>query len=430
MSLPLEFFNYQNGVLTSGGVSLENVARSVGTPVYVYSAEAFLHPLRQLQAGLAEENHMICFAVKSNSNIAVLKLLGSQGAGMDLVSGGELSRAQAAGIAANKTVFSGIGKTKTEMSLALQYQNQGIFSFNVESIPELHSLNEVARDLNKKARVALRFNPDVNPRTHPYISTGLKKNKFGMNRKEILQLVGILEKEFRWIELHGISIHIGSQLLSLSPLRDAFDRVQTLIDEVNSKLKQPLRFVDLGGGLGITYQAERTPSLEKYCELICKYFGKRSPYKGSLKILLEPGRTISGNAGILLTEVLYRKERKQKDFLILDAGMNDLIRPALYESYHGVVPLFQESARDPKRKVTLVGPVCESADCFAEQRLLPSSLKKGDCVAILSSGAYGFSMASNYNSRPRPAEVLIQDGKFRVIRERESYEDLLRGEIF
>jgi diaminopimelate decarboxylase len=427
LSKPLQFFSYQSGLLSTGGISLDQIAKDFGTPTYVYSSEGFLTPIQVIQNGLRDVEHLICFAVKSNSNISILKMLVDAGAGMDLVSGGELHRAQIARTPANQIVFSGVGKTAAEMAMALQYQGSGIFSFNVESVQELHLLNQVALELRSKAPVALRFNPNVDPKTHPYISTGLKKNKFGMNRQEILKIVNQLHS-LHGIQLLGISIHIGSQLLSLSPLKDAFGKVQSLIHEINSIVDEPIRFVDLGGGIGVTYRTEKPPSLEKYCELIQKFFGKKAGFQSPLKILLEPGRTISANSGILLTQVLYRKERAGKDFLIVDAGMNDLARPSLYGSYHEIIPIRQQLNQGRKKKTMLVGPVCESADCFAQDRLLSTRLGSGDLLAILSAGAYGFSMASNYNSRPKPSEILIRAGTPQIIRERESYEDLIRGE--
>jgi len=407
-------------------VSIEKIADSTGTPVYIYSTEAFLTPLKEFQRGLASVDHLICFAVKANSNINVLKLLGDAGAGMDLVSGGELHRVGLAKIPADRVVFSGVGKSPGEMAAAMKMQRRGIFCFNVESTAEIETLNAVAESLNQCAPVALRFNPDVNPKTHPYISTGLKKNKFGMDRKEILEIVRNL-KNYRFIEIKGLSIHIGSQLLSLDPLDDAFQKLGQLIDELNTKLPRPLTHVDLGGGLGITYsKGEKSPPIRKYCELVLKHFGPNAQQRLPFKILIEPGRILSGNSGILVTEVLYRKERPTKDFLIVDAAMNDLLRPSLYGSFHDIVPVKKLNGR-PK-KTDIAGPVCETGDCFAHDRAMTTQLKSGDLLAILSAGAYGFTMSSNYNSRPRPPEVLVSNGKFTVIRERENYDDLTRGE--
>ncbi len=427
MSKPLDSFAYSNGTMSADGVSLEQIAAQVGTPAYVYSASAFLKPIEELQKGLAGLDHLVCFAVKSNSNLAILKLLHQAGAGMDLVSGGELFRAKAAGVASSKIVFSGVGKTEAEMESALLSEGGGIFSFNVESVPELEQLDAVARRLGKQAPVALRFNPDVDAKTHPYISTGLKKNKFGMDRKEILKVVKRLA-QLSGISLRGISIHIGSQLLSLSPLNDAFGRAALLAAEIEKSTGKPLTFLDLGGGIGITYRNEKSPEISKYCAMIQKHFGKKSKLKARYKILIEPGRTVAGNSGVLLTEVLFRKERAQKDFIIVDAAMNDLLRPSLYGSYHEIVPVEKAATRGKKKKADIVGPVCETGDCLAHDRQMPTGVGKGDLLAILSAGAYGFSMSGNYNSRPRPAEVLVENGVIRVIRRRETLEDLIRGE--
>lgn len=425
------FFQYQRGTLSSGGVSLPEIASSVGTPVYVYNSEAFLSPLQRLKKGLKGIDSLICFALKANSNLSVLKLLSETGIGMDVVSGGELYRAKLAGVPAERIIFSGVGKTEGEIASALQMDGKGIFAFNVESLSELEAVNRVAAMMHRKARVGLRFNPDVNAKTHPYISTGLKKNKFGLQKADILQIVHRIQ-DYPAIEIKGISIHIGSQLLSLSPLNDAFRKLRELLDEISPRLPTPLEFVDLGGGVGIQYKNEKPPEIEKYCALIQKHFGSgrnKSRMGQSLKILIEPGRILAGNSGILLTQVLYRKVGRDKDFLIIDAAMNDLMRPALYGSYHHVVSIRKVRADAPVRKTDLVGPVCETADCFGSDRKLPTLLGPGDLLAILSAGAYGFSMAGNYNSRPRPAEVLIANGDFRVIRKRETYEDLIRGEL-
>lgn len=427
MSQPTDFFKYKNGVLSTGGISLAQIAEATGTPVYVYSADAFLAPLRELQKGLAGLDHLVCFAVKSNGNIAVLKMLSEAGAGVDLVSGGELFRAETAGIAPDKIVFSGVGKSPGEIARAILYKETGIFSFNVESEPELEMISAIATELGRTASVALRFNPDVDAKTHPYISTGLKKNKFGIDRAGILSIARNIEK-YPGVQLNGISIHIGSQLLSLAPLDDAFGRLKLLVQDLQKILPAPLRYLDLGGGVGITYKNEKAPSLGKYCDLILKHFGKLARGSAPLKILIEPGRSIAGNAGVLLTEVMYRKERKKKDFIIVDAAMNDLARPSLYGSYHEIVPV--EQMKGPKSKLDVVGPICETGDCFATDRALPKKLNQGHLLALLSAGAYGFTMSGNYNSRPRAPEVLVKEGSFQIVRERESYEGLIQGERF
>lgn len=428
MSGPLDFFKYSAGELKVDGVRLGEIAKKNGTPVYVYSAQAFLKPLRDLQKGLRGIDHLICFAVKCNSNLSILKMLGRAGAGMDLVSGGELFRVRKAGIPGGRIVFSGVGKTEAEIELALANR---IFSFNVESLPELRLINRVALHKKARARVALRFNPDVNAKTHPYISTGLKKNKFGLNRAEILEALPEISK-MKAVTVAGLSIHIGSQLLSLKPLEESFLRAKDLAREIEPHLREPLEFFDLGGGVGISYdhQNPKSPSIQDYCALIQKHFGPRaknfSKNFKSKKIVLEPGRLIAGNSGVLVSEVLFRKKRTHKDFLIIDAAMNDLLRPALYGSHHDMLPV--KKVGGGARRTDIVGPVCESSDCFATDQKIPSKLDSGDYIAILSSGAYGFTMASNYNSRPRPPEVLVQNGRAKVIRKRETYQDLVRGE--
>lgn len=428
MSTPFDHFQFHAGALKADGIALESLAREHGTPLYVYSADAFLEPLREIQKGLSSLDLLVCFAMKANSNLALIRMLGQAGAGMDLVSGGELFRALRAGVSPDRIVFSGVGKTPDEMAYALE---QGIFSFNVESGAELEALSTVAARLGKKAQVAIRFNPDVDAKTHPYISTGLKKNKFGIQRPEILKIARAIREQpqdYPGIVLRGLSIHIGSQLLSLSPLEDAFKKLKSLVKDLDEILPEPLQFVDLGGGVGITYKNEKAPSLQKYCAMIVKHFGPKAKLARKLKILIEPGRTLSGNSGVLLSRVLYRKERGKKSFLVIDAAMNDLMRPALYGSFHDIVPVDQKKAKSRKQDTDIVGPICESSDCFASGRKFPASVESGDIVAILSAGAYGFTMSSNYNTRPRPAEVLVAGGRARVIRERETYEDLIRGE--
>jgi diaminopimelate decarboxylase len=424
MTTPYDFFHYKDGVLKAEQVALDRIAEEAGTPVYVYSREAFLAPLRELKEGLSGVDSLICFAVKANSNLDVLKLLAGAGAGMDLVSGGELFRALKAGVDPAKIVFSGVGKTPEEMAYALE---KNIYSFNVESTAELSALSAVAQKMKRRAPVALRFNPDVDAKTHPYISTGLKKNKFGIRYDEVLDVARHIQ-EFPGVDFKGISIHIGSQLTSLSPLGDAFAKARETFDELNEILPKPLEFADLGGGLGITYKSERPPSLSKYCQLILKHFGPKSGLKRSPRILIEPGRTLAGNSGALVTQVLYKKTRGKKSFVVVDAGMNDLIRPALYESYHEIVPVKKIHHSGTRVKADIVGPVCESADFFGIDRPFSKAIGGGDLLAILSAGAYGFTMASQYNSRTRPAEVLVEGSSYRVIRERETFEDLIRGE--
>lgn len=425
MSYPLEHFQYKNGVLSAEEISLEELAAQFGTPLYVYSKEAFCSPFKKIQDGLSGLDHLVCFAVKANPNLSILNLLVKQGAGMDLVSSGELKRALRAGVDPKKVVFSGVGKSASEMDEGLSFP---LHSFNVESVAELRMLNARSRALGKKSRVALRFNPDVDPKTHPYISTGLKKNKFGLQRNEIIDIAKN-KKLYPGIEICGLSIHIGSQILSLAPFADGFVKTKRMVAELEKHLGCPLQFIDIGGGLGITYKNEKPPTIEAYSALVQKHFGKKSEVKGQYRILLEPGRTVAGNAGVLLSRVLYRKPRKAKDFIIVDAGMNDLIRPALYQSYHGVAPLLEERSKGRKRKCDIVGPVCESSDCFASDRPFPDHVKEGDLLAFLSTGAYGMSMASQYNSRPRPAEILVDGAGFRLIRRRETFDEMIKDEV-
>jgi diaminopimelate decarboxylase len=311
------------------------------------------------------------------------------------------------------------------MAAALNYRSRGILAFHVESVAELATLSTVAEDLAQVAPVSLRFNPDVDPRTHPHVSTGLEENKFGLSRAEILGLVSHLGK-FPGVELKGLSVHIGSQITSLAPLERAFRRLLALAKEVEEITGSPLESLDLGGGLGVPYgdaASAKAPSVESYAKLVRKLFAKR-PYR----LIFEPGRLISANAGALVTEVLYRKVRPRRDFLVVDAGMNDLVRPALYDAFHEIVPTRKVPGRARLKATDVVGPVCETSDRFARERRLPSELNQGDLLAVLSAGAYGFSMSSQYNGRPRPPEVLVDGARYRIVRERERYDDLVRGE--
>lgn len=425
MSHPCEYFSYKNSVLSAEDVSLEELASQFGTPLYVYSKEAFCSPLKKIQDGLAGLDHLICFAVKANPNLSVLTLLAKAGAGMDLVSSGELKRALRAGVDPSKVVFSGVGKSSAEMDEGLAHP---LHSFNVESVSELRELSARSRAFGKKSKVALRFNPDVDPKTHPYISTGLKKNKFGLQRNEILEIAKNI-KLYPGVEISGISIHIGSQILSLAPFSDAFIKTKRMVLALEKELGFPIKFIDLGGGLGVVYKNEKPPTIEAYTALVQKHFGKSSDLKGRYEIVLEPGRTLSGNAGVLISRVLYRKSRKAKNFIIVDAGMNDLIRPSLYQSYHEIIPLQEERGKGRKSKCDIVGPVCESSDCFASNRPFPDRVDEGDLVALLSAGAYGMSMASQYNSRPRAAEILVDGSVFRLVRRRETFEEMIKDEV-
>jgi len=424
---PKDFYKYKQGVLHAEGVSVERILKQFGSPVYIYSQSALVKPLQALKRALKPLHATPCFAVKSNSNIAILNLLKSEGAGMDIVSGGELYRCGLVKVPGKDIVFSGVGKTAEEIREGLFYDSNGIFAFNVESIAEISKINDVAKSIGRSAPIALRFNPNVDAKTHPYISTGLKKNKFGISKSNILShFAWIMELEN--VELKGISIHIGSQILGLSPLKDAFGSTEKLIIEIEKLAGQKIEFVDLGGGLGIQYKKEKIPDIDAYGKLIKKHFGKGSKIGHALRVIIEPGRVISGNSGILVSKVLFKKQNGTKKFLIIDAGMNDLIRPALYQSYHEIVPVRKAFSNAPFDSYEIVGPVCESSDCFGSTRKFSKKIDSEDSVAILSAGAYGFTMANQYNSRPLPPEVLVSGSNYRLIRERQDYSDLVSGE--
>lgn len=403
-------FIYQNGALHAEATPLSTIANSVGTPCYVYSKQALSQAFERFQAGFKQSDHLICFAVKSNPSLAILNLFARMGAGFDIVSGGELARVIAAGGDPSKVVFSGVGKTADEMRAALQ---AGIFCFNVESSSELIRLNEVAGGLQKIAPVSLRVNPNVDAKTHPYISTGLKNNKFGVAYEEAFKVYQ-LAKQLPHIAIHGVDCHIGSQLTELSPFLDAFDRILDLVDQLDADGIH-VQHIDLGGGIGICYSDETPPDFASYAQAMLDKLGNRK-----VKLVFEPGRALVGNAGVLLTKVEYLKHTEAKNFAIVDAAMNDLMRPALYDAYHDILPLTQSDAET--RCYEVVGPVCESGDFLGHDRHL--SLKEGDLLAVMSAGAYGMSMSSNYNTRPRAAEVMVDDTQFHIIRERETIAQL------
>jgi len=414
----MDYFEYRDGELFAEGVPVRRIAREAGTPVYIYSLATLRRHFRVFDQAFAPLPHLICFSMKSNSNLALLRLFVREGGGFDIVSGGELFRALKAGADPGKIVFSGVGKRAEEMRSALE---AGILMFNVESEQELSLLNEVARGLGKKAPISLRVNPDVDPQTHPYISTGMKQSKFGIDIKRSVE-------EYKralslpHIEVIGIDCHIGSQITSIPPFVDALSKVREYLDGVltGSLGRGTIRYLDLGGGLGIRYKDEEPPHPEDYARALIREL------KGlEVTLILEPGRVIVGNAGILVSEVLYIKETDEKKFVVVDGGMNDLIRPALYGSYQAIRPVVQ---RDGEKIIAdVVGPVCESGDFFAKDREMTRP-EPGELLAVMSAGAYGFSMASNYNSRPRPAEVLVDGEGFYLIRSRETLEDLVRGE--
>jgi len=407
-------------VLACGTVSIETLARQFGTPLYIYSADQILERLRMFQDALAARDHLVCYAVKANSALAILKLLAGRGAGFDIVSGGELERVlTVAPEAADRVVFSGVGKTEAEIDRALQVD---ILEFNVESEAELELLAARARKLKRKTRFALRVNPDVFAETHPYISTGLREHKFGIDIRRALAIYKSV-KGNRWIEPHGVSVHIGSQIRSADPFGAALDRLHTLIRQLSREGIQ-LRAVDAGGGLGIDYHGGNfNPSahVHAYAAALCAAL---DGFPG--KLLLEPGRFLVAQAGALVARVLNVKQNGSKTFVITDAAMNDLIRPALYQAYHEIIPVKPRQGR--ARTVDVVGPVCETGDFFARDRKLPP-VQPGDFVALLDAGAYGMAQSSNYNSRPRAAEVLIEGSEARLIRRRETMADLLSTEI-
>jgi diaminopimelate decarboxylase len=409
-----------NAALHCGAVSLETLAKKFGTPLYVYSADQIVERLQMFQAAFAEREHLVCYAVKANSALAILKLLAKHGAGFDIVSGGELERVIAAAPkAVSRVVFSGVGKTTSEIDLAL---NSEILSFNVESEGELDLLAERARKLRKKARFSIRVNPDVFAETHPYISTGLHEHKFGVSMKTALAMYKSIARN-RWLDPHGISVHIGSQIASADPFGAALERVHKLVRQLE-RAGIAIHAIDAGGGLGIDYHA-RAFDPKKRVQAYAKAVNTAlDGFNG--RLLIEPGRFLVAQAGALLTRVVNVKRNGKKTFVVTDAAMNDLIRPALYQAYHEIVPVKPRPGKP--RAVDVVGPVCETGDFFARDRAL-GPIRTGDLVALLDAGAYGMAQSSNYNTRPRAAEVLVQGAKARLIRRRETVADLLAAEI-
>jgi diaminopimelate decarboxylase len=407
----MNHFNLNNGVLHAEKTSLAAIAERFGTPCYVYSRAALEASLDEFLEELKGLDALVCYAVKANSNLGILNLFARRGAGFDIVSGGELQRALAAGADPQKIVFSGVGKTAAEMRLALE---TGILCFNVESAPELDRLNEVAGAIGKQAPVSLRVNPNVDAKTHPYISTGLKENKFGVAYEDALSLYR-RAAALPNIAISGIDCHIGSQLLDPAPFAEALDKVLLLVDQLEAEGIH-LHHIDLGGGLGIRYSDETAPTVKSYLGPLLKKLAGRK-----LKVVLEPGRRLVGNAGLLLTKVEYLKPGEVKNFAIVDAAMNDLARPALYDAWHDILPV---SPRTTEAKSwEIVGPVCESGDFLGHNR--PLALQEGDLLAIMSAGAYGMAMSSNYNTRPRAAEVLVDGTEAHLVRRRETVEQLL-----
>lgn len=412
----MSIFEYHNNQLTVEGVPLAEIAAGVGTPVYVYSQAAFNGALDAFERAFQGLPHLICYAAKVSDNGSLLKLVAGKGQGADIVSGGELFKCLRAGIDPGRVVFSGVGKTAREMTEALE---AGILMFNVESEEELDRLAEVAGRLGRRAPVSLRINPDVDPGTHPYVATGLKESKFGLSPEAALSLYRRAAEKPE-LELRGVACHIGSQLLGSAPFLAAAEKLKVLVLELKLTGIE-LKYFDMGGGLGVHYHQEDPPSLAEYAEGL-KWVMADLP---GMTLILEPGRYIAANSAALVVEVLYNKVNGHKKFLITDGAMNDLIRPSLYGSYHHILPV--KNTDTPLVTVDVVGPICESSDFLAKDRPMPIS-EAGDFLAVLGAGAYGFTMSSNYNARPRAAEVLVSDGAFRIIKSRETYDDLVRGE--
>ncbi len=411
----MHHFHYRDNVMFCEDVPVSEIAEQVGTPFYLYSHATLQHHFLTFEKAFEGVPCLICFSAKSNSNIAVLRLFASLGGGLDIVSGGELFRGLQAGIPPDRIVFSGVGKREDEIAYALE---SGILMFNVESFQELESINQCGARLGKRAPIALRVNPDVDPRTHPYISTGLRENKFGLDMKSAAEAYKTAAT-FPNVEVIGISCHIGSQVTEVAPFVDALHRIKELIS-VLENFGLSISYLDLGGGLGITYDQESPPHPNEYGKALLDALGD-SPFT----LIFEPGRVIVGNAGILVTRVLYTKRLEAKDFVIVDAAMNDLVRPSLYKAFHAIERVVKD--RQGTIRADVVGPICESGDFLAKDRDIPH-VEVGDLLAVMSAGAYGFTMSSNYNSRPRVPEVMVKDDQFYVVRARESYEDLIRGE--
>lgn len=411
----MDFFEYKRNRLYCEDIPVSKIVRDVGTPAYIYSLATLRRHFDVFDRAFDDVPHFVCYSVKANSNISIIRVFANMGGGVDIVSGGELYRSLKAGVKPSKIVYSGVGKKDWEIVLSLEKK---ILMFNVESWDELKNINAIAGRMKVRAPVALRVNPDVDPKTHPYIATGLRQSKFGIDIDESLKLYK-RAKKLKNIEIIGIDCHIGSQLTDVAPFVATVEIIAGFVRKLR-KAGIDIRYIDIGGGLGITYRNERPPDPAEYAGAILSAISDLG-----VTLILEPGRVLTGNAGILVTEVLYTKETKEKNFFIVDAAMNDLQRPSLYGSYHEIVPL---ARGDRKTTVAdVVGPICESGDFLARDREMPI-LRRGDLLAVFSSGAYGFAMASNYNSRPKAVEVLVDGASYEVIRERETLKDIVRGE--
>jgi diaminopimelate decarboxylase len=412
----MHHFTYREDELYCEDVPVQKIAAEIGTPFYLYSHATLTRHFKAFSEAFAGMQKLICFSAKANTNLAILKLFATAGGGLDIVSGGELFRGMQAGFAPDRIVYSGVGKRIDEIDYALK---SDILMFNLESLDELKLISQRAVQLNRRARIAIRVNPDVDPKTHPYISTGLKKNKFGIDTAAALEgyrLAGSLEN----IEVIGIDCHIGSQITEAGPFEDALKSIKALVLQLKSDLGIQIQYIDMGGGLGITYADETPPSLKEYA----KAFLKNLEGMG-LTLILEPGRVLVGNAGILVTRVLYKKAGEGKNFIIVDAGMNDLMRPTLYNAFHAIEPIVRTQA--PLTVADVVGPICESGDFLGVDRNLTEG-NADDLLAVMSTGAYGLVMSSNYCSRPRVAEVMVKNHQYHVVKERETYQDLVKGE--
>jgi diaminopimelate decarboxylase len=411
----MHHFYYEKDMLYCEGVPVQEIAEKVGTPFYLYSHATLKRHFLIFNEAFNGLDRLVCFSAKANSNLSILKLLAGMGSGLDIVSGGELYKGVKAGFKPEKIVYSGVGKRVDEIDYALA---EGILMFNVESLEELAVIDERAARLKKNAPIAIRVNPDVDPKTHPYISTGLKKNKFGIDMETAFKAYE-MANTLKNVDIKGIDCHIGSQISDAKPFEDALKNIMDLIERLGS-FGIEIQYIDMGGGLGITYDQESPPEPSEYAKAILGTVKSKK-----LKLILEPGRVIVGNAGILVAKVLYRKMGMDKEFVITDAGMNDLLRPSLYNAYHAIQPVTRKERQNIQADV--VGPICESGDFLATERLM-QNVEKGDLLAVMSAGAYGYTMASNYCSRLKVPEVMVKDDQYYVITRRQAYEDLVRAE--
>ena len=414
----MHYFQYKNNKLHCESVDIQKIAERTGTPFYLYSYKTLIDHFTKIKKAFKSLEPIICFSMKSNSNLSVLKALVCAGAGLDIVSGGELFKAKKINAAPERIVYASVGKTPFEIKNAI---DAGILLFNVESVPELVLIDTLCRRMRKLARVAIRVNPDVRANTHKYITTGTKENKFGVDEGTLLRIFENKDK-FKHIDITGVHIHIGSQIISSAPFVKAIRKASDLIRFLRKKGHR-IDYLNIGGGLGITYNNEKPQRAKDFAKSIIPIIKDLN-----VKLILEPGRFISGNSGVLVVKVLYVKRSANKNFIIIDAGMNDLMRPSLYNAFHEILPLRRNTKRSCNVKFDVVGPVCESGDFMAKDRALPP-VREGDFLAIMGAGAYGFSMSSNYNARPRVAEIMVVNGRYYTVRRRETYQDLIRGEI-